>query len=180
MASTAQAGASKSAKLQPRTQKITTFLWFDNNAEEAVNFYVSTFKNSKSKNAKILSSMPFTAAGPGPEGSVMMMEFELDGVVFTALNGGPQFKFNEAASLMIHCQTQDEIDYFWEKLSEGGGKTIECGWLQDKFGLFWQITPDMIFEMYQDPDRQKAERVMRAMMKMKKLDIEQLQQAAQG
>lgn len=174
MANSTPTGASRSAETEPRTQKVTTFLWFDNNAEEAVNFYVSTFRNSK-----ILNTMRYTEAGPGPKGSVMMIEFELDGEVFTALNGGPQFKFTEAISLVVHCQTQEEVDYFWEKLSEGGQK-IDCGWLKDKFGLFWQITPDVLLESLRDSDPQKVDRVMRAMMTMQKLDIRQLQQAAGG
>lgn len=174
MASNTQTGASRSAEIQPRTQKITTFLWFDNNAEEAVKFYVSTFKNSKIRNTG-----RYGDAGPGPKGSVMTIEFELDGEVFTALNGGPQFKFTEAISLMVHCKTQEEVDYFWEKLSEGGEK-VECGWLKDKFGLSWQVVPDMLLELIVDSDPQKVERVMKAMMQMKKLDIKGLQQAAQG
>jgi len=170
----AQTGSaqSNSERTGPRTQKITTFLWFDNNAEEAVNFYVSVFKNSK-----ILQTTHYGELGPGPKGSVMTISFELEGQEFAALNGGPQFKFTEAISLVVHCDTQDEIDYYWEKLSEGGEK-VECGWLKDKFGLFWQITPDVLLELIGDPDEEKQQRVMRAMMKMKKLDIEEIKRAA--
>jgi predicted 3-demethylubiquinone-9 3-methyltransferase (glyoxalase superfamily) len=157
----------------PRTQKITTFLWFDNNAEEAVNFYVSVFKSSK-----VLSTTRYGEIGPGPKGTVMTIGFQLDGQEFTALNGGPQFKFTEAVSLVVHCQTQEEVDYFWEKLSDGGEK-VECGWLKDKFGLFWQIVPDVLMALLEDSDEQKVQRVMKAMMQMKKLDIQGLKQAAE-
>ena len=168
------AATSRNEGTQPRTQKITTFLWFDNNAEEAVNFYTSIFKNSK-----ILNTARYGDAGPGPKGSVMTIAFALDGQEFTALNGGPHFKFTEAISLVVHCQTQEEVDYFWEKLSEGGQK-VECGWLKDKFGLSWQIVPDVLLELIQDSDSQKTQRVMKAMMQMKKLDIKGLKQAADG
>ena len=171
---TGAVATSGSERTQPRTQKITTFLWFDNNAEEAVNFYVSIFKNSK-----VLSTMRYGDAGPGPKETVMTIAFQLDGQEFTALNGGPQFKFTEAISLVVHCQTQEEVDYFWEKLSAGGEK-VECGWLKDKFGLSWQIVPDVLIELLQDSDSQKSQRVMKAMMQMKKLDIEELKQAAAG
>jgi predicted 3-demethylubiquinone-9 3-methyltransferase (glyoxalase superfamily) len=172
-----QAGAISTAgneRTEPRPQKITTFLWFDNNAEEAANFYVSIFQNSK-----IVSSARYTDAGPGPKGSVMTIAFQLDGRDFTALNGGPQFKFTEAISLVVHCKTQEEVDHFWEKLSEGGEK-VQCGWLKDKFGLSWQVVPDALLELLQDGDSQKLQRVMKAMMQMKKLDIEGLKQAAEG
>ena len=171
----AQAGTAQSSsdRTAPRTQKITTFLWFDNNAEEAVNFYVSVFKNSK-----VLSTTRYGEIGPGPKGTVMTIGFQLDGQEFTALNGGPQFKFTEAVSLVVHCQTQEEVDYFWEKLSEGGEK-VECGWLKDKFGLFWQIVPDVLMELLADSDEQKVQRVMKAMMQMKKLDIQGIKQAAE-
>jgi predicted 3-demethylubiquinone-9 3-methyltransferase (glyoxalase superfamily) len=171
---TGAAATSKDERVQPRTQKITTFLWFDTNAEEAVNFYVSVFKNSK-----ILNTLRCGDAGPGPKGSVLTIEFQLDGQEFTALNGGPQFKFTEAISQVVHCDTQEEVDYFWEKLSEGG-QIVECGWLKDKFGLAWQIVPDVLLELLQDSDEAKSQRVMKAMMQMKKLDIEQLEQAARG
>ncbi len=171
---TQAAAPSRTDRTQPRTQKITTFLWFDNNAEEAANFYVSIFKNSK-----ILNTARYGEVGPGPKGSVMTIEFQLDGQEYTALNGGPHFKFTEAISLVIHCHTQEEVDYFWEKLSEGGQK-VECGWLKDKFGLSWQVVPDILLELIQDADSQKSQRVMKAMMKMKKLDIKGLKEAAEG
>src|SRR5215471_18848896 len=150
-----------------RTQKITTFLWFDGQAEEAAQHYVSIFKNSRIIGTTRYDEEASKAAGR-PKGSVMTVEFELDGQRFTALNGGPHFKFTEAISLVVHCDTQEEIDYFWEKLSEGGQK-VECGWVKDKFGLSWQITPDVLIELLQDSDRAKAQRVMKAMMQMQKL-----------
>lgn len=162
---------SKTPETQPQTQKISTFLWYDGKAEEAANFYTSVFKNSRIRNIA-----RYGEPGPGPKGSVMTVEFELDGQLFTALNGGPEFKFNEAISQVVHCQTQDEVDYFWEKLSEGG-QQIECGWLKDKFGLAWQIVPDAFLEMLRDPDQKKVDRGMKAMMQMKKLDIKKLQEA---
>jgi predicted 3-demethylubiquinone-9 3-methyltransferase (glyoxalase superfamily) len=157
-----------------RPQKITTFLWFDGNAEEAVNFYISVFKNSK-----ILKTVHYGDAGPLPKGTIMTIEFELDGEQFTALNGGPEFKFNESISLLVHCKTQQEVDYFWEKLSEGG-QEVECGWLKDKFGLAWQVVPDVLFELVSDEDPQKSDRVMKALMQMVKLDIEGLKKAAEA
>jgi predicted 3-demethylubiquinone-9 3-methyltransferase (glyoxalase superfamily) len=150
-------------------QKITPFLWFDNNAEEAANFYVSIFKNSK-----VGSISRYGDAGPGKKGSVMTVEFELDGQRFVALNGGPAFKFTEAISLAIDCETQKEVDYYWEKLT-AGGQEVQCGWLKDKFGLSWQVTPRILIEMIQDKDPKKAERVTRAMFKMRKIDIKELQ-----
>jgi predicted 3-demethylubiquinone-9 3-methyltransferase (glyoxalase superfamily) len=152
-------------------QKITPFLWFDNNAEEAVNYYTSIFKNSKK-----LSVSRYGDAGPGPKGSVMTISFELDGQEFVALNGGPQFKFTEAISLVVNCETQKEVDEFWSKLS-AGGQEIECGWLKDKFGLFWQIVPTPLFKLISDSDPKKANRVMEALLKMKKLDIAALEEA---
>jgi len=157
-----------------RTQKITTFLWFDSNAEEAVNFYLTVFKNSK-----IRGMTRYGEAGPGLNGSVMTIDFELDGQGFTALNGGPTFKFTEAISLVVHCESQEEVDYFWEKLSEGGQK-VDCGWVKDKFGLSWQVTPEVLLELLQDRDQAKAQRVMKAMMQMQKLNIEELKQAAEA
>ena len=168
------AATSKTPATHSRTQKITTFLWFNDNAEEAANFYVSVFKNSKVRNIS-----RYGETGPGPKGSVMTVDFELDGQPFTALNGGPTFKFTEAISLVVHCQTQEEIDYFWEKLSEGGEK-VECGWLKDKYGLAWQITPDVLLELIQDPDEKKKDCVMKAMMQMKKIEIKPLLAAAKG
>ena len=170
-----QASVSRNEQTEPRNQKITTFLWFNNNAEEAAKFYTSVFKNSR-----IVNTTYYGDAGPGPKGSVMTVDFELDGQMFAALNGGPQFKFTEAISLVVNCETQEEVDYFWEKLSEGGGQTIECGWLKDKFGLFWQITPTILLKLIADPDEQKQQRVMKAMMTMKKIDIKQIEEAARG
>jgi predicted 3-demethylubiquinone-9 3-methyltransferase (glyoxalase superfamily) len=155
-------------------QKITPFLWFDNQAEEAAKFYVSIFKNSK-----IVNVARYGDAGPGPKGSVMTVRFQLDGQEFVALNGGPQFKFTEAISFVVNCETQEEIDYFWEKLSAGGDKS-RCGWLKDKFGLSWQIVPSALSEMVDDKDPAKSDRVMKALMQMDKLDIATLQRAAKG
>ena len=152
-------------------QKITPFLWFDTQAEDAAKFYVSIFKNSK-----IGKASRYGDAGPGPKGSVMVISFELEGQEFTALNGGPQFKFTPAISLMVHCDTQLEVDEFWHKLSEGGRKD-RCGWLQDKYGLSWQIVPTALQRLMSTPDREKANRVMQAMLKMDKLDIETLERA---
>ena len=166
------AAASRDERTSPRSQKITTFLWFDNNAEEAAEFYVSIFKNSK-----IVNTVHYGEPGPGPKGTVMIVDFVLDGQEFTALNGGTTFKFNESVSQVIHCKTQEEVDYFWEKLSEGGQK-VECGWLKDKYGLSWQVVPDVLLELIADKDRMKADRVFKAMMQMKKLDIADLQKAA--
>ena len=155
-------------------QKITPFLWFDNNAEEAANFYVSIFKNSR-----LLKVARYSDAGPGPKGTVMTVEFELDGQEFVALNAGPTFKFTEAISFVVNCETQEEVDYYWEHLSEGGEKS-HCGWLKDKFGLSWQVTPTILGKLMADKDQQKASRVMQAMLKMDKLDIEPLQHAYEG
>ncbi|HYJ16144.1 MAG TPA: VOC family protein [Candidatus Limnocylindria bacterium] len=152
-------------------QKITPCLWFDNNAEEAVNHYLSIFKNSK-----INKVLRCGDAGPGPKGSVLTIAFQLEGQDFIALNGGPIFKFNEAISLSVDCKSQIEVDDLWEKLSAGGQES-RCGWLKDKFGLSWQVVPSILVEMLQDPDPEKAKRVMAAMMKMGKIDIAQLKQA---
>jgi predicted 3-demethylubiquinone-9 3-methyltransferase (glyoxalase superfamily) len=153
-------------------QRISPFLWFDNQAEEAANFYVSIFKNSR-----ITKITRYGEAGPGPVGSVMTVEFELDGQQVIALNGGPHFKFTEAVSLNINCATQQEVDEFWYKLTEDGGQEGPCGWLKDKFGLSWQVNPVILGEMLSDPDAEKAKRVMNAMLKMKKFDIEELKKA---
>jgi predicted 3-demethylubiquinone-9 3-methyltransferase (glyoxalase superfamily) len=166
--------ASSDESAQPRKQKITPFLWFDSNAGEAADFYVSIFKNSR-----VLNTTRYGKAGPGPDGSVMTVAFQLDGQEFTALNGGPQFKFTEAVSLVVHCQTQKEVDYFWARLSEGGEK-VQCGWVKDKFGLSWQIVPDALSDLFKDSDPQTSQRVMQAMLQMKKLDIEGLRKAAEG
>ena len=152
-------------------QKITPFLWFDTEAEEAMNFYVSIFKNSKA-----LDVTRYGETGPGPKGSVMTATFELDGQEFVALNGGPDFKFTEAVSFVVNCDTQEEIDYYWDKLSEGG-KEIECGWVKDKFGLSWQIVPSKLTELLNSGDVKKSNRVFHALWKMKKLIIADLENA---
>jgi predicted 3-demethylubiquinone-9 3-methyltransferase (glyoxalase superfamily) len=153
-------------------QKITPFLWFDGQAEEAAGFYTSIFPNSKT--GKIVRC---GAAGPGPPGSALTVAFELDGQAFVALNGGPHFKFTEAVSFVVNCQTQDEVDTYWEKLSaEGEG---QCGWLKDKFGLSWQIVPTVLPELLSDPDPEKSQRVMKAVLTMKKLDIAALKRACE-
>jgi predicted 3-demethylubiquinone-9 3-methyltransferase (glyoxalase superfamily) len=152
-------------------QKITPFLWFDNQAEEAMNLYVSLFKNSK-----VLSVSRYGEGGPGPAGTVMTATFQLDGQEFMVLNGGPEFKFTEAISLFINCETQEEVDKLWEKLSEGGEKS-QCGWLKDKFGLSWQIIPAALGQMLGDPDPIKAQNVMQAMLQMTKIDIATLRRA---
>jgi predicted 3-demethylubiquinone-9 3-methyltransferase (glyoxalase superfamily) len=152
-------------------QKITPFLWFNNQAEEAATFYVGVFPNSK-----ILKIVRYGAAGPGPPGSVMTVEFVLDGRSFVALNGGPHFKFTEAISFVVNCQSQDEVDHYWEKLSAGGAE-VQCGWLKDKFGLSWQIVPTVLPELLSNPDPEKSQRVMKVMLAMKKLDIRALSEA---
>ena len=152
-------------------QKITPFLWFDSQAEEAAKFYVSIFKNSK-----IVSVDRYGDAGPGPKGTVMIATFQIDGQEFVALNGGPRFKFTEAISFVVNCETQEEVDYFWEKLSAGGEKS-RCGWLKDKYGLSWQVVPTILDKLMRDKDAQKTGRVMQAMLQMDKLDIKTLKQA---
>jgi predicted 3-demethylubiquinone-9 3-methyltransferase (glyoxalase superfamily) len=153
------------------TNKITPFLWFDDNAEEAAKFYTSIFKHSK-----IMSIVRYGDAGPGPKGTVMTVAFQLEGQDFTALNGGPRFTFSPAISLVVNCKTQAEVDELWERLSEGG-ETQQCGWLTDKYGVSWQIVPTVLSEMLQDKDAQKSQRVMRAMLQMTRLDIKRLKQA---
>jgi predicted 3-demethylubiquinone-9 3-methyltransferase (glyoxalase superfamily) len=155
-------------------QKITPFLWFDHQAEEAVQFYTSIFKNSKVENMS-----RYGEAGPGPAGTVMSATFQLEGQKFMALNGGPHFKFTEAISLFVDCKTQEEVDELWEKLSAGGEKS-RCGWLKDKFGLSWQIIPSVLGELLQDEDDEKSGRVMEAMLQMDKIDINALKQAYEG
>ena len=155
-------------------QKITPFLWFDGKAEEAMNFYISIFKNSK-----ILSVTRYGEAGPGPKGTVMTAKFALNGQEFVALNGGPQFTFTEAISFVVNCETQQEVDELWEKLSEGGQKS-RCGWLKDKYGLSWQVVPTALVEMLQDKDAKKSNRVMQAMLQMNKIEIETLRRAYQA
>jgi predicted 3-demethylubiquinone-9 3-methyltransferase (glyoxalase superfamily) len=152
-------------------QKITPFLWFNDQAEEAMKFYTSIFKNSK-----IASVTRYGEAGPGPRGTVMMGTFQLEGQDFMALNGGPLFTFTEAISFFVDCKTQEEVDELWEKLS-AGGKTSQCGWLKDKYGLSWQIIPSALRELMSDPDPEKSKRVMQAMLKMTKIDIAGLKQA---
>ena len=153
-------------------QKITPFLWFDDNAEEAVNLYVSIFKNSK-----INSVSRYGDVGPGQPGKVMTMSFELEGQAFTALNGGPQYKFTEAISLEVNCTTQAEVDELWGKLIADGGEPGRCGWLKDKFGLSWQIVPTAMMELFQGPDPAGSQRAMAAMLKMSKLDLAVLRRA---
>jgi predicted 3-demethylubiquinone-9 3-methyltransferase (glyoxalase superfamily) len=153
---------------------ITPFLWFDQQAEEAAHFYTSIFKNSK-----IETVTRYGDAGPGPKGTVMTVAFQLDGQHFTALNGGPVHKFNEAVSFVVHCDTQQEVDDLWTQLT-AGGKEIACGWLKDKYGLAWQIVPKRFIEMMLDPDPQRKERLMRAMLPMKKLDVAILEAAYHG
>ena len=155
-------------------QKITPFLWFDRQAEEAAGFYVSIFPNSR-----IVKVVRYGAAGPGPAGSAMTVEFQLEGQSFVALNGGPHFKFTEAISFVIDCRTQAEVDAYWEKLSAGGVPS-QCGWLKDRFGLSWQVVPAVLPELLGDPDPEKSARVMKAMLTMKKLDIRALQKAHEG
>ncbi len=152
-------------------QKITPCLWFDDNAEEAANFYVSIFKNSK-----VLNVSRYGEGAPRPADMALTVLFQLEGQEFTALNGGPEFKFTEAISLMVNCQTQAEVDELWDKLTEGGEES-QCGWLKDKYGLSWQIVPTVIGELMSDPDPTKAQSVMQALLKMKKLDIAALQRA---
>jgi predicted 3-demethylubiquinone-9 3-methyltransferase (glyoxalase superfamily) len=159
-------------------QKITPFLWFDTQAEEAAKFYVSIFKNSKIGSVSRYDEEGAKASGR-PKGSVMTVAFELDGQAFTALNGGPVFKFTEAISLVVNCDTQAEVDHFWQKLS-AGGEEVQCGWLKDKFGVSWQVIPMILMEMLVDKDPEKSKRVMAAMLKMKKIEIEPLKKAYAG
>jgi predicted 3-demethylubiquinone-9 3-methyltransferase (glyoxalase superfamily) len=159
-------------------QKITPFLWFDDQAERAVKFYTSIFKNSKVRKITRYDKAGEKVSGR-PAGSVMTVEFQLDGQDFVALNGGPEFKFNEAISLVVNCKTQPEVDWFWKKLT-AGGKEVQCGWLKDKYGISWQIVPTVLGELLSGKDAAKSERVMQAMLKMVKLDIKKLKQAAKG
>ena len=155
-------------------QKIVTNLWFDTEAEDAARYYTSIFKNSR-----ITDITHYGEAGPREAGMVLTVNWEIEGQLFTGINGGPEFKFDEAISLLVNCETQDEVDELWEKLSEGGEEG-QCGWLKDKFGLSWQIVPAGMEELFTDPDRSKADRAMKAMLQMKKLDIETLRRAAEG
>ena len=156
------------------TQQITPFLWFDDNADEAVNFYLSIFKDSR-----LLDAKRYGEAGPGPKGTIMTATFELNGQQFIALNGGPRYKFTEAVSFVVKCETQEEIDYYWDKLLDGG-EPQRCGWLKDRFGLSWQIVPAQLSELFGGNDPQRAGRVMQAMMQMVKFDIAKLKQAYDG
>jgi predicted 3-demethylubiquinone-9 3-methyltransferase (glyoxalase superfamily) len=157
------------------TEGFTTCLWFDGQAEEAAHYYVSVFKNSS-----IGRIGRYTEAGPGPAGSVIAVDFTANGHKFVALNGGPQFKFNEAISFQIYCESQEEIDHYWTKLTENGGEPGPCGWLKDKYGVSWQVIPDGLIDMIGDPDPEKAARTTRAMLSMGKLDIAALRQAYDG
>jgi predicted 3-demethylubiquinone-9 3-methyltransferase (glyoxalase superfamily) len=162
------------------TQRITPFLWFDNQAEEAVAFYTSIFKNSKVLTTARYTEEASEAAGR-PAGSVMVVDFELDGQRLTALNGGPHFKFNEAVSLVVHCQSQEEVDYFWDRLSKDGDpRSQQCGWLKDRFGLSWQVVADKVTALLTDRDPEKARRAMAAILNMKKIDIAEVERAAAG
>ena len=156
-------------------QRITPNLWFDTESEEAAEFYCSIFKNSR-----IVNKTHYTESGPREAGTVMTVEWELNGQRFVGINGGPQFKFDEAISFEIDCETQDEIDYYSEKLTEGGGEQGPCGWVKDRFGLSWQVVPTGMDEMFNDPDPARAERAMKAMLGMRKLDIAELRAAADG
>ena len=156
-------------------QKIRPFLWFNGNAEEAMKFYVSVFKNSKIEDVS-----RYPEGAPGPVGEVMVGTFTLDGQEFMALNGGPEFPFNEAISFYVNCKTQEEVDDLWKKLTADGGMEVQCGWLKDKFGVSWQIVPTRLGELLGDPDREKAARAMQAMLQMKKIDIAALERASAG
>jgi predicted 3-demethylubiquinone-9 3-methyltransferase (glyoxalase superfamily) len=153
-------------------QKITPFLWYDTQAEEAAKFYCSIFKNSR-----ILNTARYPEGSPAPAGSVMTVEFELEGQRFIALNGGPHFKFNESVSFSIECDTQAEVDRYWDQLLSGGGQESQCGWLKDRYGLSWQVNPKALGRMLSDPDKEKASRVMQAMLQMKKIDTAELERA---
>jgi predicted 3-demethylubiquinone-9 3-methyltransferase (glyoxalase superfamily) len=162
------------------TQRITPFLWFDNQAEEAAAFYTSIFKNSKVLTTARYTEEASNAAGR-PAGSVMVVDFELDGQRLSALNGGPHFKFNEAISLVVHCQSQEEVDYFWDRLSKDGDPSAQqCGWLKDRFGLSWQVVPDKVTALLTDRDPGKARRAMAAILTMKKINIAEVERAAAG
>jgi predicted 3-demethylubiquinone-9 3-methyltransferase (glyoxalase superfamily) len=158
-------------------QKITPFLWFDDQAEEAAKFYSSIFKNSKvGKILRYGEEAAKVSQSGRPVGSVLTIEFEIEGQKFTALNGGPAFKFNESISFVVNCDTQKEVDYFWEKLTADGGQESQCGWLKDRFGVSWQVVPSLLIEMLHDKDSEKSERVMKAMLQMQKIDIKTLKE----
>ena len=156
-------------------QRIVTNLWFDTEAEEAAEFYTSVFPNSS-----VINKTHYTESAPREAGMVMTVDWELDGQLFTGINGGPEFKFDEAISLLINCKDQEEVDYYWEKLTADGGKEVQCGWLTDKYGLSWQVVPEGMDELFSDSDPKRAERAMKAMLEMKKLDIAALRAAADG
>jgi predicted 3-demethylubiquinone-9 3-methyltransferase (glyoxalase superfamily) len=160
-------------------QKITTCLWFDGQAEEAARFYTSIFEHSTIGEVTRYDAAAARASGQ-PEGSVMTVEFTLDGREFMGLNGGPMFRFTEAMSLVVHCETQPEVDHFWSRLTAGGGQEVQCGWLKDKYGVSWQIVPTLMLALLKDPDPAKARRAMEAMLQMKKLSIPELEKAAEG
>ncbi|HEX9615516.1 MAG TPA: VOC family protein [Bacteroidota bacterium] len=167
-------------KVSAPAQRITPFLWFDNQAEEAANFYTSVFSGLwGSKKTKVAEVVRYGKAGPGPEGSVMVATFRLEGQGFVALNGGPQFKFTEAISFVINCSTQQEVNHFWEKLTAGGEESM-CGWLKDKYGLSWQVVPTALNKMLSDGNAEKSKRAMEAMLKMKKIDINEIKRAFDG
>lgn len=153
-------------------QKITPFLWFNDNAEEAAQFYMSVFPHSK-----LIGVTRYNEAGPGPNGGVMTVEFELDGQRFIALNGGPQFPFTEAVSFVVNCKNQEEVDRVWDQLLAGGGQPVQCGWLRDRFGLSWQVTPVQLHELLKNGDPEQSRRVMEAMLKMVKIDVHALEEA---
>ena len=157
-------------------QKITPFLWYDNKAEEAANFYCSIFKNSRVGRVTRYEGEGAKASGK-PAGSVMTVAFELEGQTFTAINGGPHFKFTEAVSFVVNCETQEDVDYFWERLTADGGAESQCGWLKDKYGLSWQVVPTILVEIFQDKDTAKSQAAMKALLQMKKIDIAKLKQA---
>ena len=164
----------------PFMQKITPCLWFDDQAEEAAQFYTAIFRNARTVSITRYGEAGYEVHGK-PAGTVMTVEFELEGQAFTALNGGPVFTFNEAISFQVHCETQEEVDYYWQKLSEGGDeKAQQCGWLKDRYGVSWQIVPTVLIEMVKDPDAEKSQRVMEAMLQMKKIDIATLERAYAG
>src|SRR5262245_10714105 len=165
-------------KTRKNMQKITPFLWFEGQAEDAVKFYTTIFKNSKIGRILRYGEETAKVSGSGqPVGSVLTIEFEIEGQKFIALNGGPQFKFNESISFVVYCETQEDVDYYWKKLSSADGEESACGWLKDKFGVSWQVTPTILINMLHDKDAEKAERVMHAMLQMQKIDIAKLKAA---
>jgi predicted 3-demethylubiquinone-9 3-methyltransferase (glyoxalase superfamily) len=162
-------------------QKIATYLWYDKEAEEAASLYVDLFKarpGTPAGDSKVLEVSRYTEAGPGEPGSAMVVSFELDGQEFIALNGGPQFTFTEAISLFVRCDSQEEVDYFWDALTSNGGEESQCGWLKDRFGLSWQIIPNRLMELIGDPDPSRAQRAMQAMLQMQRIDVAEIERAA--